>query len=126
MKGKSTNLVYRWSSGVFQILVLLWLTVSTPFVFSFQQKMNLGESRSLQVPAPSPTDKDEKSDCNPFANTTEEKTESGSTVNFSEEYLHEHHEPESFLSDLLKHARCGHSPLYIAFHGELLSPPPEA
>lgn len=126
MKGKSTNPMYRWSSGIFQMMVLLWLTVSTPFVVSFQQQMNKSESRFLQVPAPASSDKeDEKSTTNPFANTTEEKTESGAST-LSEEYLHEHHEPEAFLSDRLKHAKCGHSPLYIAFHGELLSPPPEA
>ena len=126
MKGNSTNLVYRWSSGIFQMLVLLWLTVSTPFVTSFQQQIKSGESRLLQVSTPSCSEQeDEKTSCNPFANTTEEKTESGS-ITFSEEYLHEHHEPESFLSDQLKHAKCGHSRLYIAYHGELLSPPPEA
>lgn len=71
------------------------------------------------------TQQQEEADCNPFANTTEEKTESSTSLSFSEEYLHEHHEQLTNLDDILKHAKCGHSALYIAFHGELLSPPPE-
>ena len=124
MKENSTYVLVRWASGIFMMLVLLWLTVSTPFVTSFQMQMAASEKASQEK---NPKDCKEKkaSECNPFANTTEEKTESGS-ITFSEEYLHDHYELIHTLDDLLKHDNCGHSALYIAFHGELLSPPPES
>ena len=124
MKGKPKYLLVRWVSGIFMMLVLLWLTVSTPFVTSFQAQMKEQEKQTKKNTAAACTDKD-ASNCNPFANTTEEKTESGS-LSFSEEYLHDnHHENIHTLDDLLKHDNCQHSALYIAFHGELISPPPE-
>jgi hypothetical protein len=103
--------------------VLVWLTVSAPFVTSFQVKMAAFEKEKQKTTAKACNDKD-ASGCNPFANTTEEKTESGS-ISFSEEYVHEYHELIHTNADLPKHHNCGRSALYIAFHGELLSPPPE-
>jgi hypothetical protein len=120
MKGNLKNILVRWASGIFMMLMLVWLTVSAPFVTSFQIQMAEQEKEKTSTAC---TDKD-AADCNPFANTTEEKTESGS-LSFSEEYLHDHHEIIHTLDDLLKHDNCGHSALYIAFHGELLTPPPE-
>ena len=115
--------IVRLASGIFMMLVLLWLTVSTPFVTSFQKQMAERE-KSAQKSSSGSCEENNTSNCNPFANTTEEKTETGS-INFSEEYLHHHDETNHTLDDLLKHDNCGHTALYIAFHGELLSPPPE-
>lgn len=124
MKGNLKYILIRWASGIFMMLMLVWLTVSTPFVTSFQIQIAEQEKETQKNTAAACTDKDAP-DCNPFANTTEEKTESGS-LTFSEEYLHDHHhEIIHTLDDLLKHDNCGHSALYIAFHGELLTPPPE-
>lgn len=123
MKGNSTQILVRWASGIFMMLVLVWLTVSTPFVNSFQQQMAERERVENEKSGKGCTEKG-PSDCNPFANTTEEKTESGS-ICFSEEYLHHYDDLIHTDDDLLKHDNCGHSVLYIAFHGELLSPPPE-
>lgn len=124
MKGNSTQILIRWTSGIFMMLVLVWLTVSTPFVNAFQMKMADREAQ-LHKDCGDSCKGASNSDCNPFANTTEEKTESSASLTFSEEYLHEHHEHLTTLDDILQHARHGHSDLYIAFHGELLSPPPE-
>lgn len=123
MKGQYQYMV-RCASSIFMMLVLLWLTVSTPFVNSFQQQVAAQEKAEEQKTRGACTDKDDPAACNPFANTTEEKTES-SSITFSEEYLHDHFELIHTLDDLLKHDNCDHSALYIAFHGELLSPPPE-
>lgn len=123
MKSTPSYIYVRWASSIFMILMLLWLTVSAPFVTSFQLQMVEKEKGMHQHDEKECKEKN-ASDCNPFANTTEEKTESGS-ISFSEEYLHDPYELIHTLDDLLRHANCGHSALYIAFHGELLSPPPE-
>ena len=118
-------MMVRWASGIFMMLVLLWLTVSAPFVTSFQMQVAEREKAMHKDCGSSCKEKEETTACNPFANTTEEKTESSTSITFSEEYLHDHYETIHTLDDLLKHDNCGHSALYIAFHGELLSPPPE-
>lgn len=124
MKRKAKHIFIRWASGIFMMLVLVWLTVSTPFVNAFQMQMAERDHALKTAPDRSATDT-ESTDANLFANTTEEKTESGG-ISFSEEYLHDHHELLDTEDDYLKHEPSGHSALYIAFHGELLSPPPEA
>lgn len=121
MKVSTSHILFRWASGIFMMLVLVWLTVSTPFVNGFQQQLVEREYCDCDHH----TDP-EAAECNPFANTTEEKTESSKSLNFSEEYLHEYNETIHTLDDLLKHANAGHCDLYLAFHGELISPPPEA
>lgn len=125
MKGTVRDMMVRWVSGIFMMLVLLWLTVSAPFVISFQMQMAEREMAQHKDCGEKCNEKDATAECNPFANTTEEKTESSTSFGFSEEYLHDHYEIIHTLDDLLKHDNCGHSALYIAFHGELLSPPPE-
>jgi len=100
------------------ILTLSWLTISLPFVTKTQKQ--------VVVKTTSKSDNSEKKDnsSNPFANTTEEKNPGGNT--FVEEYLHEsYHEPE-FLLTPVTYDKCTHPAIYVSFHGELLSPPPEA
>ncbi len=65
----------------------------------------------------------DKEDCNPLANTTEEKTPPTNTL--TEEYLH--HTEENNENAYAVNNNYNHSDesLYIAFHGELLSPPPD-
>src|SRR5687768_9472899 len=73
--------VFHKLSGILMILALLWLTVSTPFVFA-RQLQELPSDQTASIPL-------EEEDCpNPFSNTTEEKTESGVST-LSEEYLHQ-------------------------------------
>lgn len=96
------------------IVTLLWLTISTPFVFKAQQE----QKKELK----SQTNQDE--DINPFANTTEEKNES--SVNTLSEYLHEPPALESNFIVLTRLYKLYSSKIYFEHHPELISPPPEA
>lgn len=116
MKKNSTYNIKRISSCIIMALALAWLTVSIPFVYSSQQQMSASKIAS-PVPAP-------EEECNPFANTTEEKTEnSGNSLS---EYLHDMHLHVQYLTTLSKFSKCHPSDLYYAFHPELISPPPES
>ncbi|MEO6611531.1 MAG: hypothetical protein ABIT05_01855 [Chitinophagaceae bacterium] len=100
------------TSSIFMALTLLWLTVSLPVVYESQQ-----EAQKTQASAAA-------NDDNPLASTTEEKAPSPTTL--SEEYLHHTDEPEHPWTAIQHHHRNFSSSLYIAFHGELISPPPDA
>ena len=99
------------------MLTLLWLTVSTPFVYAAQ--MNKGKIEKQQC------EKSTEEDCdNSFGNTTEEKSEKG--LNTLSEYLHDFHLHEAAFISIVKVYKCHPSDLYFAFHPDLFSPPPEA
>ncbi|RYY46269.1 MAG: hypothetical protein EOO06_14895 [Chitinophagaceae bacterium] len=104
------------------IATLLWLTVSTPFVVSFQQEM-AKQGFSINNSAPIAADDDDAS--NPFGNNTEEKPCSGgSSISLAEEYLHDNHKAEYLFSITSSYNKCENAATYTAFHGELLVPPP--
>ena len=107
------------ASAVFMILALLWLTISAPFVIAAQQDLVKQEKT---VNANSPLAGNEEETANPFGNTTEEKSPSSSS--FSEEYLHDHHQSEYLFSIASKFHKCEDADTYVAYHGELLVPPP--
>lgn len=113
-KNSKTYNTFQVASAIFMILALLWLTVSTPFVFNSQK-----ERSSQQLSANAGT---EEETANPFGNTTEEKTPNSSS--FSEEYLHDHHGADHFLLIVSQYHKCENSGTYTAFHGELLVRPP--
>lgn len=114
MKRLRTNTApWQIASGIFMVLALLWLSVSTPFVYQSQQQLAAQKHTSSSA-----------SDNNPFSNTTEEKSESG--VNTISEYLHEVHSLEHLPLVVAVYYKCHPSELYFAYHPELLSPPPEA
>jgi uncharacterized protein YciW len=116
MKKNSTYNIRRIGSCIIMALALAWLTVSIPFVYSSQQEMSTSKIVANAVPA--------EEECNPFANTTEEKTEnSGNSLS---EYLHDMHLHVQYLTTLTKYSKCHPSDLYYAFHPELISPPPES
>ena len=69
-------------------------------------------------------DGNEEDSDNPFANSTEEKASSNIST-ASEEYLHETHSAEQYLFALIKEYKVEHHSIYIAFYGELISPPPD-
>ncbi len=100
----------QFFSVILMITALLWLTVSLPFVYNAQQA-------SITWSA-----EEEQGDY-PFSNTTEEKAPS--SVSIAEEYLHDHSEIHAFIAAKLNHAHCHAWDVYIAFHGELISPPPD-
>jgi len=117
MKSAAYNIKHRFSS-VMMILALVWLTISLPYVYAAQQKL-VKENTSL---AKENSAKDANNG-NPFANTTEEKAPGNTTI--SEEYLHHYEEPVYLSPDKLDHSHHLSYDTYVAFHGELLSPPPE-
>lgn len=91
---------------------LAWLTVSLPYVYSFQKELAKQESKA------SPVDNEES---NPLSNSTEEKAPS-STV--SEEWLHHSDEHNYIFSYKLNHDHCHFYDVYVAYHGEVQCPPP--
>lgn len=103
------------------ILALLWLTISAPFVQAAQKELAAFQ-KSCDSSVPPGGGEDENT--SPFGNATEEKAPSSST--FSEEYLHDHHSDEHSFSIALQYNKHGDAGTYIAFHGELLVPPPNA
>jgi hypothetical protein len=105
-------------SSVLMLLALAWLTVSLPYVYA-SQKAQKEHNRAVQSQAVP-----EEETCNPFANTTEEKTEGG--VNTLSEYLHDMHQMAHHYVIIDKYYKGHLSNLYFAFHPDLLSPPPEA
>jgi len=108
-------------SAVFMILALLWLTISAPFVMAAQQEIS---KQDRAANATSPLAGNEEEAANPFGNTTEEKSPSSSS--FSEEYLHDHHKADYYFSVVSQYHKCEDSGTYVAYHGEMLVPPPNA
>ena len=120
-KKKKTYNCFQLAAALFMIVALLWLTVSTPYVFAYQQKIS--ENDRLEKNSPLTAGTNDEETANPFGNSTEEKA-SGSNSSFSEEYLHDHHINEHFFTILTHYPKCQNAGTYIAFHGELLVPPP--
>lgn len=113
--------VFQQVSAILMILALLWLTVSTPFVFASQQKLaSQDKIEKNQLPLSG----NEEESSNPFSSTTEEKNPT--STSFSEEYLHDHHVADHFFPIATQYHTCGNSDTYIAYHGELHVPPPNA
>jgi len=110
--------IFQLSSAIFMILALLWLTISTPFVYADQQQ----QAKSKVVNTSSSENGEEEAG-NPFSNTTEEKNPNNNSL--SEEYLHHDHLEEYFFSIALQYHKCENADTYIAYHGELLVPPPD-
>jgi hypothetical protein len=120
-KSGSLYSVFHKLSAICMILALVWLTVSTPFIFRVQQDLVKSEKSTGSNPANSPGDEEV---ANPFSNSTEEKAPT--SVSTISEYLHETETLIHPSGTLAKHHKYHVFDCYIAFHGELLSPPPEA
>lgn len=120
-KNKKTYSGFQMASAVCMIMALLWLTISAPFVFACQQEL---AKQSKTGQSQSPLAGNEEETANPFGNTTEEKAPSSSS--FSEEYLHDHPATDFFFSVASQYYKGENAGTYIAFHGELLVPPPNA
>lgn len=110
--------IKQFISSIAMMLALVWLTVSTPFVYAAQQQVN-----SVGIVHDMSADADDDN-TNPFANTTEEKTENGG--NTLAEYLHDMHQHLAYIAVAEKYSKCHPSDLYYAFHPELISPPPDS
>jgi hypothetical protein len=101
-------------TSLFMMVALLWLTVSTPFVYNAQRAIE----KEIQKQS------SQAEDTNPFSNTTEEKNES--SVNTLSEYLHDHPSLEKNFTLVTRLYKRYPSSIYCEHHPELLSPPPEA
>ncbi len=101
-------------SAVVLLGLLFLLTIGLPITYSSVKaaKDNVAQGNAC--------------DKNPYSNTTEEKTPSG-TISVSEEYVHETrhdlHLPPHQISIAYIHA---HEATYVAYHGEQHCPPPNA
>lgn len=100
---------WQAASGILMIAALLWLTISTPFVYGASQ-VNKPITEQCE-------------DANPFANTTEEKNESSGNAS---EYLHDTLNQEHSFTEIAQYFKCHPTDTYLAFHPESFSPPPEA
>jgi hypothetical protein len=120
-KNRKIYSVFHLCSAVFMILALMWLTVSTPFIVASQQEM--AKQHKIEKTSSALAGNEEETS-NPFGSNTEEKA-SGST-GFSEEFLHTVHIVSHFYTEVSQYHKHENSDTYIAFHGELLVPPPNA
>jgi len=111
---------FRLAYVMFMIFALLWLTISAPFVYSSQQK--LAKLNKMAIESVSSTGNEEEA-INPFDNNTEEKVPSDGN-SFSEEYLPDTYKTEYFSYIVLQSHKYENTSTYIAFHGEILVPPP--
>lgn len=118
---RKTYSLFQLGSAVLMILALMWLTVSAPFVFELQKE--LAKNSRLSVESPIPGTDEETT--NAFGNSAEEKAPK-SINSFSEEYLHDHHRSDYIFSIGLQYHKNENAGVYVAFHGELLVPPPNA
>ncbi|HOZ78954.1 MAG TPA: hypothetical protein PLY34_13250 [Ferruginibacter sp.] len=101
------------------MLTLCWLTVSAPFVAMSQQEI----AKQQKVVCDPSGCEDEANDSNAGGNV-EEKVPGG--TNLAEEYLHHPHAEHHYISVVSLYHKLENSDSYIAFHGELLVPPPNA
>lgn len=120
-KRKKIYSVSQLVSAIVMILALVWLTLSAPFVYAAQEEL-AKQQKTEKSATPLPGSEEESS--NPFGNNTEEKTPGSNT--FSEEFLHDYHINSHFLIEVSQYHKSENSDIYIAFHGELLVPPPNA
>lgn len=120
-KMKPSYSSWQKASAILMMLALFWLTISTPFVFACQLEL-AKQGKVSNTKSPTTTSEEEASKT--VNNSAEEKVPSGNS--FSEEYLHEHHVAHHLEMKDTQHHNFENAGTYIAFHGELLVPPPNA
>jgi len=98
-------------------LLLLWLTVCTPYVYRYQQlsKEQVSSFQALEENA----DEDNA----PLSNTNEEKAETGPT--FAQEFLHEAHPIDHPFTLAIRTFGYFAQDDFVAFHPEFITPPPD-
>ncbi len=102
------------------MLTLLWLTVSTPFIVAAQQEL-AKQQKGISINSSETCNGDETN--NSSNNNIEEKVPN---TTLSEEYIHEHHITHCFVIKISLYHKQENADDYIAFHGEMLVPPPNA
>jgi hypothetical protein len=102
--------------SLLMLFALVWLSVSTPFVYAAQQAQQASKKHH---------NKNTSSNASQ-TNTVDEDEVVNSVANISE-YLHSNDFAiKHFTPVPVKHTKCHPSDLYFAYHPELISPPPEA
>ena len=115
MAAKRTYRFRHQASAVFMMCTLLWLTVSASLILDAQQELSSKCS-------PTTAQQAAEESANPFAGLNEEK----SSTNALSEYLHEPLIVSELNTPDTEHGNHDGSDIYIAYYGELISPPPEA
>lgn len=110
-KQKYLHKAKHLTSGLL-ILLLLWLTVSLPAVYSSLAKQTTGKQ-------PTGTN-----DQNPLSDTAEEKGEE--TVDVSQEYIHPASALDRQVVSVIHYYKGYPLSAYSIFPPELVAPPPEA
>ena len=110
--------IYSWQlklNACFILVALTWLTISAQFmvVNSIASVDHTHQQSSLPFTA--------EEDTSIPVNTEEKTTSNGSIL---EEYLHEHSWMSFFFGASRVYERSLDASLYVAYHGELLVPPP--
>jgi hypothetical protein len=119
-KDSKTYTFFQKASSIFLMATLVWLTISAPFVSASQQELAKQQKiHSIDSSATSAEDEAADSD----SNTVEEKVSCNA---FAEEFLHENHIVHYLSSKTFSYHKLENADSYIAFHGELLVPPPNA
>src|SRR6218665_2060610 len=117
-KGTATYQLRHHLTSLLMLVTLLWLTVSTQLQ---------AEKQTIVASAASSDHDDDAADehsCRALgSNTTEEKTSNGFNT-LSEEYLHADNELFHLAGLYLNHTSTHTFVEYVAFHGEMLCPPP--
>lgn len=100
------------------IVALLWLTASAPFMVGVKKDIKKMGVSLADIEKQAVEDAD-----NPYAGLNEEQC--NGNASFSE-YLHENVYVGPCIVQPIKHSCFMSRSIYIAYYGELLSPPPEA
>jgi hypothetical protein len=109
---RSGRTIWVPAASVIMMLMLAWLTVSAPFVnASLKQKAKLEKKMTST---------------SPLAGSEEEKVPTSPSPNTTNEYLHESGELQHSFTAVVTAYTSHQYSVYFAFHGELVSPPPEA
>ncbi|MCW3092175.1 MAG: hypothetical protein JWP81_3244 [Ferruginibacter sp.] len=122
-KSSKSYTIFQKASSIFLMLVLLWLTVSTPFILATQQEM-AKQQKAISIDLPISGSDEDCPDSSGNNNIEEKAPVSGNSL--SEEFLHEHHTTQEFGTKTPRNYKLENSGTYIAFHGELHAPPPNA
>lgn len=105
------------TSSILMLFLLAWLTVCLPYVSKSQQAVNHQlENTTEDIP-------ESDNSNSPLTDTNEEKTESTSLLS---EYLHHLVVIEHTFEAIASFRKCRPSALYLAYHPEMVIPPPEA
>jgi hypothetical protein len=124
-KSRKPYTFFQKASSIFLMLVLLWLTVSTPFIIATQQEL-AKQQKAMSVDLPISDNEEDSTNPSDNSNNNIEEKVPNSGTSFSEEYLHVHHTSQDFGSITARNYKFENSGTYIAFHGELHAPPPNA